>query len=153
LPRLFSLSICVLAICAGCDSEKHVNDAALSMDDLTQPCGPATCSGCCGVSSGALICLPGTSSTSCGSGGADCISCSTSCVQQQCETTNDDLSAASGDLACARSTSPAILGACAGGCSGGYVCVTGACHKRCLTDCDCPTGTLCQAGPTSNYCQ
>jgi hypothetical protein len=149
LPRVL-----LLLVLAGCDSDNTTNDAAMTTSDMTQPCGPISCAGCCGVASGALTCFAGTDDDNCGSGGNNCIACSTSCVLQQCAADNADLSGmASGDLACTRSTAPAILGSCGAGCSAGYVCVSGACHKRCLLDCDCPTGTICQAGPSANACQ
>ena len=149
LPRVLLLFALV-----GCDADNPVNDAAMTTGDMPQPCGPISCPGCCGVSAGALVCFPGTADDNCGTGGSNCIACSTSCVQQECTTDNADLSSsAAGDLACTRSTAPAILGACGAGCAAGYVCVSGSCHKRCLIDCDCPTGTLCQAGASANACQ
>jgi hypothetical protein len=107
---------------------------------------------------GALVCLAGSDDGNCGSGGSDCASCGTGThcdgLTNRCVPDSTDLASSSTDLACMRSSSPAVLGACSvGSCANsGYVCALGACHKRCLTDCDCPIGTLCQAGPSSNYC-
>ncbi|MFO0598371.1 MAG: hypothetical protein U0228_23905 [Myxococcaceae bacterium] len=140
------------------DSESCVSHACTPIST----CNASTCpSGCCQGN----VCLPGTSASSCGSGGAACSTCSgtSTCTNQACtapstcNVTTCPSGCCQGNV-CLPGTSTSSCGtggATCSACGSNQTCASGQCTFACnATTCPggCCQGGVCLAGTTSAAC-
>jgi hypothetical protein len=120
----------LMACTPGGGGDQNQNQNTGHDADVTQPCGPDNCAGCCD-SDGA--CQAGSSDLACGGGGGACITCA---GDRRCEAG-----------ACV-DTPPACSPDSCNGCCDGDVCESGTAEEACGSG-----GFLCEACGSTETCE